>query len=311
MNNSNRKQIMDHEKAHKLLVELRELESASLDADPIEHKKLQRKMERIRAELLEPHMPMIHSLAKKYYNKKKQPIQYNDLVTAGITGFMKKLPKYFNKPVDKFSSWIYFAVRKEVYLQLGGQDNSSTKMPAYLMESLSKVVTCALQLYQETKTYPTIEEVAKAMHISPKLVEVVLNFKSNDCSGDKHMGEENDSFTLFDTIPEDSEGPYFPGATLASEYGDKQALHESLMQLPDLQFYAVTLKFGSSVAYECGLEKIITEFKSPQSRVRELHESLIASANGNTGTINSINIFFSNLQADRPSDELLRKLNIE
>lgn len=309
MNNSNRTQIMDHKKAHKLLVELRELESASLDADPIEHKKLQRKMERIRAELLEPHMPMIHSLAKKFYSK--GTFQYDDLVTAGITGFMKKLPNYFNKPVEKFSSWIYFAVRKEVHLQLGKQDNSSTKMPAYLMESLSKVVTCALQLYQETKSYPTIEEVAKAMHISPKLVEVVLNFKSNDCSGDKHMGEENDSFTFFDTISEDGEGPYFPGATLASEYGDKQALHEALMQLPDLQFYAITLKFGSSVAYECGLEKIITEFKSPQSRVRELHESLIASANGNTGTINSINIFFSNLQADRPSDELLRKLNIE
>jgi DNA-directed RNA polymerase specialized sigma subunit len=316
VNNANY-EMLSHEESHQLLVELRELENKLPNSSVVEAKKINRMQDRIREKLIISHMGIIKNVAFKFWDGYETPTETDglraELVSAGVLGFMQALPNYFNQPVEKFSSWIYFGIRKQIWLHLGTRFKQCSKQAPYLLESLSKVVTCALQLREENGVDPTIREVARAMYISPELVEIVLRFNVGFTSGDKDLsdGDSDESFSLFDTLSDTTDADIHGRPSHTTSYGDRHCLSEKLMELPQLQSSVLLLRSGYSEAYECSINDIIAEYKNPESRVRSLKDELTKSAEDKPAILNSINIFFDNLSADRPSEELLEKLNIK
>ena len=309
--------MLSHAESHQLLVELKELEDKLPNSSVVEAKKIKRMQDRIREKLIIGHMGIIKKIANNFWDGHDTPKETDglkaELISAGVLGFMEALPKYFNKPVSKFSSWIYNGIRKQIWIHLGTRFKQCSKQSPYLLESLSKVVTCALQLREENGVDPTVGEVARAMYISPKLVEIVLRFNVGFSSGDKDIGNEDseDSFSLFDTLSDETEADIYGRPNQTTSYGDRHCLSEKLMELPQLQSSVLLLRSGYSEAYECSITDIIDEYKNPESRVRNLKEELTKSAKDNPAILNSINLFFNNLSADRPSEELLGELNIK
>lgn len=308
-------EMLDHDESHKLMVQLRELENKLPDLNEKEAKQNHRQQERIRGKLILGHMGMIKSLAYKYNNGSSSNDHTDfieeELISAGVLGFMKALPLYFNKPVEKFSSWIYLSIRKQIHTHLGTRNKQCSKQEPYLLESLSKVVTCALQLHAENGVYPTVNEVAQAMHISPALVEITLRMNVGFINGEMDLSSDkgDDSFTLFDTLTDETELDSSGRPNQTTSYGDSHCLSEKIMELPPTQSSVLLLR-GYSNAYDCSVDEIVNEYKRPEGRVRQLKEELTKSAQNNPAILNSLNIFFDNLGGGKPPEKLLKKLNI-
>ena len=112
------------------------------------------------------------------------------------------------------------------------------------------MITCALQLREENGVDPTVREVARAMHISPELVEIVLRFNVGFTSGDKDLSDSDsdESFSLFDTLSDSTDADIHGRPSHTTSYGDRHCLSEKLMELPQLQSSVLLLLSGYSEA---------------------------------------------------------------
>lgn len=122
-----------------------------------------------RDHLIRANLRLVVSLARGYLGK---GLAIEDLIAEGNLGLMRAVEGYnkdLNVRVSTYASyWIKQSMRRAVINQ-----GKPVRLPAYLVNQLSKWRRALTQLTEELGRDPTPEEVGKALRLSRKKVDIV------------------------------------------------------------------------------------------------------------------------------------------
>lgn len=299
-----------HEECHKLIEEITSICDAMNSSACHDYNKLKRQHDRLVEELVGSHMGIIKKVAFEYAEPSNKD-DIDDLVGVGIESFMRAIPNYFNNEVKTFSTWIYYRIDKGIKHYLSKRSRKFSITPLYT-ECFSKIVLCAEQLEWENKQSPTIQEVADAMEIHPKLVDVAIKVASTHVfSGNEAISDgSGDSSSCYWDVIEDEQASEVTESTISM---DRSYVDELVLDLPQAMFHTMTLRFGSHDAYKYSIEQITEEYESPNSKIKLLEDELLSAAKNDLDVYNQIKGFFnvSTSAAPDPSPDLLKHLGIE
>ena len=225
-------------RAEALLIELHRL----AEDDP--------RRERIRADLVEIHMPVAKSIARRYANR-GEPLE--DLEQAAFLGLVKAINRYDPELGDHFLAYAAPMMSGEVKRHF--RDRTwGVHMPRRLQE-LSLALTPAVQEFvHQYGRSPTTRELAERMKLSEEeTVEVIAAWDSyRPVSLDAPTGDDDDTQSLGDSVG--AVDPTFDSLV------DGYALRPLLDELPDRERKILLLRFfGNKTQSQIGEELGISQ----------------------------------------------------
>ena len=156
--------------------------------------------EKIVNRLIEKYQPLVISILNKYFGKNNN-ICREDLIQAGNIGLLSAIRKYnFEHSSEaKFITYAYQSIKREMQQE---RDDKLIRIPEYMNRNIKYYKRIKETLWQKNGCKPTIDEIAKEMHMSKKDVNKIRFAMKSISSLEQPIGE-NEEFRLGDTISEE------------------------------------------------------------------------------------------------------------
>ena len=227
-----------------------------------------------RDHMINSNLRLVVSIAKNYTDR---GMSFLDLIEEGNMGLLKAVGRFSPDQGCKFSTygswWIKQTIRRALINKV-----KSVRVPAYMVEVLTKWKRASAKLAQKLGRDPEFDEIGRELKLTPSKINIIRQALSASAPIGRG-GDADSSFDLEDIlagVPSRDDA----AAGLPGEY-DRESLRSALeYALTDRERHIIELRYGMHVAdTEDGetltLEKIGERIGLTRERVRQIENQAL------------------------------------
>jgi len=223
---------------------------------------------RARQRLITGNLRFVISVAKQYQGK---GINFEDLVNEGNYGLIKAAERFDQTRGFKFISYAVWWIRQSI-LEALANNSRMVRLPTNQISTYYKLKQESRVFEQENQREPTEEEIAEIMQEDVVKISRLLRSAQPQASLDAPISNDDDSYSLYDTISEDKENDV--DLRIATE-SLQEDLTSVLNTIPIRQKEVICMYYGIKGFPRMTLEEIGEYYELTRERVRQIKDAAI------------------------------------
>lgn len=220
-----------------------------------------------KTKLVECNLKLVVPIAKRYHGC---GLPLLDLIQEGNLGLIKAAEKYDGSKGFRFSTYATYWIRQAISRALGDQSRT-IRIPANMVELLSKVKKISAELTQTLHRDPTDKEIAEALGVELEKVQTVMDVAQATTSLDTPVDDEGET-SMGDLIADHTaENPYL---NLVKE-ANKEIVDSVLSTLSAKEADILRMRFGIGADKPMTLEEVGNHYGVTRERIRQVENKAI------------------------------------
>lgn len=212
--------------------------------------------------LVECNLKLVIPIAKRYSGC---GLPLLDLIQEGNLGLMKAAERYDGSKGFRFSTYATYWIRQAISRALGDQSRT-IRIPANMVELLSKVKKKSNELFQELHREPTDEEIAAALNLEVDKVQTLLDIAQATASLDTPVDDDGET-SMGDLIADHTaESPYL----MLMKEANREIVEAVLDTLSTKESDVLRMRFGIGRAKPMTLEEVGKHYGVTRERIRQV-----------------------------------------
>ena len=217
--------------------------------------------------LVECNLKLVVPIAKRYMGC---GLPLLDLIQEGNLGLIKAAEKYDGSKGFRFSTYATYWIRQAISRALGDQSRT-IRIPANMVELLSKVKKASAELIQTLHREPTEEEIAERLGIELEKVQTVMDMAQATTSLDLAIDDDGET-TMGDLVADsNAENPY---QNMVKE-ANTQIVEAVLATLSNREADILRMRFGIGADKPMTLEEVGQHYGVTRERIRQVENKAI------------------------------------
>lgn len=221
-----------------------------------------------RDHMVRANLRLVVNIARGYTNR---GLSFQDLIEEGNLGLMHAVERFDPERGTRFSTYASYWIQETIERALVNSAKT-IRVPAYMVELLAQWRKTATKLQDELGRLPTEEEIAKALQLSEKKLQIVK--KALRVYNSAPQTEGSDTGFVIDEALLDIHAK-MPDRTLA-DADDMQHVLELIKKMDEREATVLRLRFGLDGQEPMTLKQIGERLGLTRERVRQIESEALA-----------------------------------